>query len=58
VAPFGLPVRSRGAYHFVAPMQRDSTPSALVLAWLQAQAAQFRLQRDALLRALPGARAG
>ncbi|WP_157267914.1 LysR substrate-binding domain-containing protein [Azohydromonas aeria] len=58
VAPFGAPVRSRGAYHFVTPLQRDSDQSALVLAWLQAQAAQFRARRDALLQALPAVRTG
>lgn len=51
VAPFGLPLRSRAAYHFVSPMQRTARTEA-VLSWLAAQAAQFRVQRDGVLQAL------
>ncbi|MDZ5456093.1 LysR substrate-binding domain-containing protein [Azohydromonas lata] len=51
VVPFGLPVRSRASYHFVCPMQRTARAEN-VLAWLTAQAARFRVQRDALLQPL------
>jgi DNA-binding transcriptional LysR family regulator len=51
VAPFGMPVRSRAAYHFVSPLQRTGRTEK-VLSWLVAQAAHFRLQRDGLLQAL------
>lgn len=48
VAPFGLPVRSRASYHFVSPL--PSPPhTERVRAWLTAQAAQFRVQRDEVL---------
>ena len=55
VAPFGRPMRSRASYFFVTGM----APSAAVLQvqdWLAAQAARFRLRRDAVfagLRPLP-----
>lgn len=51
VAPFGAPVRSRAAYHFVSPMPRPARTEN-VLAWLTAQAARFRVQRDGLLQRL------
>lgn len=55
VAPFGLPLRSRAAYHFVSPMQRTARTEA-VLSWLAAQAAQFRVQRDEVLQAVVASR--
>ncbi|WP_119157236.1 LysR substrate-binding domain-containing protein [Caldimonas tepidiphila] len=48
VAPFGLPVRSRAAYHFVSPMQPGPQVER-VRAWLEAQGAHFRVRRDELL---------
>jgi LysR family glycine cleavage system transcriptional activator len=51
VAPWGLPLRSRAAYHFVSPMQRPA-PIATVLDWLIGQAALFRVRRDQVLQGL------
>ncbi len=48
VAPFGRPVRSRASYYFVSEVD-PTAHTALVQAWLAAQAARFRLQRDAVL---------
>jgi len=48
VAPFALPVRSRASYYFVSAPQ-PATQAGLVQAWITAQAARFRLQRDAVL---------
>jgi DNA-binding transcriptional LysR family regulator len=48
VAPFGLPVRSRASYQFIAPVG-PSPATELVRAWITAQAAIFRRQRDEML---------
>lgn len=54
VAPFGLPVRSRAAYHFVSAA-RPSAQVETVLAWLIEQKTRFTALRDEMLQriALP-----
>ncbi len=48
VAPFALPVRSRASYHFVSVPQ-PGAHTVLVQAWIAAQAARFRAERDRVL---------
>ncbi|XAH25363.1 LysR family transcriptional regulator [Xylophilus sp. GW821-FHT01B05] len=48
VAPFALPVLSRASYHFVSAPQ-PAAHTVLVQAWIAAQAARFRGERNRVL---------